>query len=335
MIDNKPLVAIKCATYNHEPYIRDCLEGFVMQKTGFPFVAIVHDDASTDGTAAIVKEYAEKYPDIIKPIFETENQYSKHDGSLNRIMDDACAATGAKYLTLCEGDDYWIDPLKLQRQVDFMEANSDYTMCFHNIKVRCNDTYSSFTNHYNKTKDAPIKDVIQRGGDFVPTLSMLIRSSVYFNAPKEVFSQYVGDYPLQIYLAMAGKVRYFHEIMGVYRVSPSSATITLLNNPSKIKSNIKGELKIYEDLDSISNFKYSKYFNRRQNFFLSTQMYRLNRYGDARKYWWRARLCNSKHNKIMIMDIHGRITVFRFIHNFIYRLNKLLHIQSPNYNTPI
>lgn len=87
MRENEPLmVTILCLVYNHESYIRQCLEGFVMQKTNFRFEAIVHDDASTDGTAAIIREYAEKYPDIIKPIFETENQYSKGDGSLGRIM---------------------------------------------------------------------------------------------------------------------------------------------------------------------------------------------------------------------------------------------------------
>ena len=86
--NEKPLmVTIKCITYNHVPYIRECLEGFIMQKTNFRFEAVVHDDASTDGTAAIICEYAKKYPDIIKPILETENQYSKHDGSLRRIMD--------------------------------------------------------------------------------------------------------------------------------------------------------------------------------------------------------------------------------------------------------
>lgn len=335
MIDNKPLVAIKCATYNHEPYIRDCLEGFVMQKTDFPFVAIVHDDASTDGTAAIVKEYAEKHPDIINPIFETENQYSKHDGSLNRIMDDACAATGAKYLTLCEGDDYWIDPLKLQRQVDFMEANSDYTMCFHNIKVRCNDTYSSFTNHYNKTKDAPIKDVIQRGGDFVPTLSMLIRSSVYFNAPKEVFSQYVGDYPLQIYLAMAGKVRYLHEIMGAYRVNPTSATYTLLNNQNKISDNINKELKIYNDFNTLTMNRYRKYFKARKYLYLSSQMYKINNYSKARKYWWKSRLCYSAGIQNMFLDIHGRVALLRIAHNMLYGLNKLFKLKLANYSSKV
>lgn len=122
---NELMVTIRCLAYNHEPYIRQCLEGFVMQKTNFRFEAIVHDDASTDGTAAIIKEYAEKYPDIIKPIFETENQYSKHDGSIRRIMNEH---TNGKYIALCEGDDYWTDPLKLQKQVNFLESHLEYTM---------------------------------------------------------------------------------------------------------------------------------------------------------------------------------------------------------------
>lgn len=125
-ISNEIMVTIRCATYNHEPYIRQCLEGFVMQKTNFRFEAVVHDDASTDKTADIIREFAEKYPEIIKPIYQTENQYSKHDGSLTRIMN---AHTKGKYIAFCEGDDYWIDPLKLQKQVDYLEANEDYSVC--------------------------------------------------------------------------------------------------------------------------------------------------------------------------------------------------------------
>lgn len=118
------LVAIKCLVFNHEPYLRDCLEGFAMQQTDFQFVAIVHDDASTDHSADIIREYAAKYPDIILPIYETENQYSKQDGSLGRIMNAAIDATGAKYIALCEGDDYWTDPHKLQKQVDILESDN-------------------------------------------------------------------------------------------------------------------------------------------------------------------------------------------------------------------
>lgn len=88
--EEKPLVVIRSLVYNHEPYLRDCLEGFVMQQTTFPFVTVVHDDCSSDNSASIIREYAEKYPHIIKPVYETENQYSKHDGSLRRAMDEAC-----------------------------------------------------------------------------------------------------------------------------------------------------------------------------------------------------------------------------------------------------
>ena len=126
------MVTICCTAYNHEPYIRQCLEGFVMQKANFHFEAIVHDDASTDGTAVIIQEYAEKYPNIIKPIYETENQYSKKDGSLAKIMNEHMHG---KYIAMCEGDDYWIDPLKLQKQVDFLEQNLDYVFCCHRYKI--------------------------------------------------------------------------------------------------------------------------------------------------------------------------------------------------------
>lgn len=130
--DAQVVVSIQCLAYNHEKYIRQCLDGFVMQKTSFRFEAIVHDDASTDGTAKIIKEYADKYPDIIKPIYETENQYSRHNGVLQQIMNQA---TRGKYVAICEGDDYWTDPYKLQKQVDFLECHSEYVMCFTGAKV--------------------------------------------------------------------------------------------------------------------------------------------------------------------------------------------------------
>ena len=131
-MDNQDIkVTIRCITYNQKDYIRQCLDGFVMQRTNFRFEAIVHDDASTDGTAEIVREYAEKYPDIIKPIFETENQYSKHDGSLGRIMN---AHTRGQYVAFCEGDDYWTDPLKLQKQADFLDANPQCSLTYHACK---------------------------------------------------------------------------------------------------------------------------------------------------------------------------------------------------------
>ncbi len=132
MGNNRPLLSISCATYNHENFIKDCLDGFVMQKTNFNFEVLIHDDASTDNTANIIREYEQKYPDIIKPIYQTENQYSKGK-PISATFNWPRAQS--KYIALCEGDDYWTDPNKLQKQVDFLEANPDYMMCFHNAEI--------------------------------------------------------------------------------------------------------------------------------------------------------------------------------------------------------
>ena len=137
--EKKPIDVINCTTYNHEIYLRDALEGFVNQQTNFPFVAIVHEDASTDGTADLLREYAEKYPDIILPIYGKDNQYSNPKGKLNKIINKACEATKAKYIAFCEGDDYWVDPLKLQKQVDFLESHPNYSMICSKVK-RLNQT---------------------------------------------------------------------------------------------------------------------------------------------------------------------------------------------------
>lgn len=126
------MVSICVLSYNHEKYLRDCLDGIVMQKTSFPIEAWVHDDASTDSSADIIKEYQQKYPDIIKPILQKENQYSKlHGGILDTIVFPQCIG---KYIALCEGDDYWTDPYKLQKQVAFMEAHPECSVSFHRCK---------------------------------------------------------------------------------------------------------------------------------------------------------------------------------------------------------
>ena len=130
--DIKIMVSIRCLAYNHEPYIRQCLEGFVIQKTNFRYEAIVHDDASTDNTAKIIKEYAERYPEIIKPIFEKENLFSKND---RELQDKMLAACTGKYIAICEGDDYWTDPYKLQKQVNYLESHSDCVLVHTNFNV--------------------------------------------------------------------------------------------------------------------------------------------------------------------------------------------------------
>lgn len=162
----KPLVAIHCMVYNHAPYLRECFEGFVMQQTSFPFVAIVHDDASTDNSAEIIREYEAKYPHIFKPIYQIENQHAKPGVSVVKIINNAIQQTGAKYIALCEGDDYWTDPLKLQRQVDFLEENPQYTFCCHRFKI---------------LKDSEKKFVHEYGYDlYIPKQNLDIDEEVFF-----------------------------------------------------------------------------------------------------------------------------------------------------------
>lgn len=253
------MVTIRCIAYNQEKYIRDCLEGFVMQKTNFRFEAIVHDDASTDGTAAIIKEYAEKYPDIIKPILETENQYSKHDGSLGRIMDEH---THGKYVAWCEGDDYWIDPLKLQKQVDFLERNPDYSMCWTDGLMETNGVKQKI-NRYLASGETPMTDIIENGGAFVPTCSIVVRKSVLGSMPKEAKGWYVGDFPLQMWCGWKGKVWYMVEPTIVYRyMSKGSWTEKYLKKSNKAKylNMYLKECPMMAEFNKLTEFRYNDSF---------------------------------------------------------------------------
>lgn len=127
-----PLVSICCITYNHAPFIRKCLDGFLMQKVDFPIEILIHDDCSTDGTTDIIKEYAAKYPELIFPLYEEENKYS--NGYKWKMDLFNYERVKGKYVAYCEGDDYWTEPTKLQRQVDFLESHPDYSVCWHRCK---------------------------------------------------------------------------------------------------------------------------------------------------------------------------------------------------------
>ena len=217
----KALLAINCLVYNHEPYLRQCLDGFVMQQTSFPFVAIVHDDASTDKSEEIIREYAEKYPDIIFPIYEKENQFQKGDGNLWRVVQSAIDTTDAKYIAVCEGDDYWIDPHKLQKQVDYLEAHDDCAVCCHQVSVLVQQT--------GKLKAEEVPYLQQTGGDatindlcgignFIHTMSVVYRANAQVSKKKEQLGAVLpGDYPLWILSAEHGYIHKFEKIMAVYR----------------------------------------------------------------------------------------------------------------------
>lgn len=127
-----PFVSICCLAYNHESFIRQCLDGFLKQKTDFEFEVLIHDDASTDNTANIIKEYEQKYPDIIRPIYQTENKYQKGEPVTRKYQ---FPRARGKYIAMCEGDDYWTDEYKLQKQINFLEENPEYTLCSHRYSI--------------------------------------------------------------------------------------------------------------------------------------------------------------------------------------------------------
>lgn len=269
------IVTIKCLVYNHEPYLRDCLEGFVMQQTNFPFVAIVHDDASTDGSAAIIREYEEKYPNIIKPIYETENQYSKHDGSVGRIVDAAIDDTGAKYVAMCEGDDYWTDPLKLQKQVDFLESHPEYSMCFHGAEIKNETDTKIITTCQNiEDKEYFTNDIFP--GWVVPTASVVYRRSMVDGFPplKQTNWMKYGDIVLFLKCTHTGRVWGMKDKMSVYRMTNNGVVISQSLDPKseeKICNHYRFLMMNYPQLDKkwpseyIAQYYYTKFRNIKKN----------------------------------------------------------------------
>ena len=220
-----PLVSIRCLVYNHEPFLRQCLDGFVMQQTTFPFEAIVHDDASTDGSAAIIREYAEKYPDIIKPIYETENQWGK--GTISKIM-DATMHPDSKYIAVCEGDDYWTDPNKLQIQVDFLEAHPDHSFSVHEYKEwdELKACYRPHQLRFLRNTDEDLTLTINdfaTGVFFTKTLTCVYNRKALHNSN---FKMYDTKFDMTMFFALMtqGKCRLFSRVMGCYRIQPNSVT---------------------------------------------------------------------------------------------------------------
>ena len=210
-------VSIICNVYNHEKYVADALDGFVMQRTNFPFEVLVHDDASTDNSAAIIREYEEKYPHIIKPIYQTVNQYSQKI-DITRTIQRARAQ--GQYIAMCEGDDCWTDPLKLQKQYDFMEANPEYTLCasstvWHNVRTGVHEKQRGMT---AQDRDVSLEEIIlEEKGRIFQFATFFLKADVWRAEPDWVYNFPVGDFPLALNCALHGKVRMLADVMAIYR----------------------------------------------------------------------------------------------------------------------
>ena len=207
----KPKVSILCLAFNQESFIDKCLEGMLIQKTNFNFEILIHDDASTDTTAKIIKRYEKKFPSIIKPIYQKKNQYSQGvkitpTFQLPRVNGD--------YIALCEGDDYWTDETKLQQQVDFMEKNPDYAVCFHKVNI-VYENKEQPDRTYPDVKDKrwyTRKELFYT--NYIQTNSVMYRKQTYDNMPTDSIP---GDWFLHLYHARFGKIKFIDKTMSVYR----------------------------------------------------------------------------------------------------------------------
>ena len=261
-----PLVSIRCITYNQEKFIGQALDSFLMQKTNFPFEVVVHDDASTDNTANIIREYEKKYPLIIKPIYEKENQWSKPNNALGRIVN---AALRGKYVAICEGDDYWIDENKLQMQVDFLESNPEYGMCYTKAKQYLQNT-QKFTKEIIGSGFDDFEDLLVNGNR-IPTLTTVYRKDLLDKYQQEIQPNnkgwLMGDYPMWLYFSHESKVKFLDEVTAVYRVLEESAS-----HSTDINKMIKFEESVY-DIRQFYNQKFGLNLELKVNYpFILSQL---------------------------------------------------------------
>jgi len=250
---NKPVVSICCVTYNHSEFLEDALEGFLNQDTDFPFEIIIHDDASTDGTTDIVMEYAKKYPSIIKPIVQTENQFSKASLLFPRLV--LPQAIG-KYIALCDGDDYWTDNKKLQMQIDFLEDNLDYVITYSDCQS-FDDTGHLDIVLGGATRDLDSEELMKSTPIY--TMTSCFRN-VIKTIPQDLMSARYGDLVIWSLLGAYGRGKYLPDIKPTaYRIHGGG-----VHSTKNTRHRAMMQLITYSSLlayyQRLSNDKLSRYF---------------------------------------------------------------------------
>ncbi|OJF94203.1 glycosyltransferase [Alkalibacterium sp. 20] len=255
------MVSICCATFNQEKYISRALESFTAQDTNFAYEILIHDDASTDKTAEAINEYKKAYPNIIKPVYQKVNQYSQGVSVVDEFL---IPKAEGKYIAECEGDDFWTDSSKLQRQFDFMETHPDCSLSMHGaMRVKASDEkeveplIAASTSRYFSTDEIIEKDNV------FSTNSMFYLKKHVLNVPEFIYDAPVGDYPLTIWLSLKGDVYYFEDIMSAYRVLvENSWTHNLMKTPESLKDHFsKMESWLYK-LNVYTEYKYIEVINK-------------------------------------------------------------------------
>lgn len=284
------MVYVSCMTYNQSAYIKEALDGFCMQQTKFPYICCIMDDASTDGEQEIIKRYYEEnfvFDCQIAPEQEETDDYrsvfAQHKSNKNcffvvfylkynhkqikksKLNYFAKWKGMAKYFAICEGDDYWIDPLKLQKQVDFMESHPEHSLCFCANQRLLPSRETIVDKRYDSDVEiCPMKDIILGGGGYMATNSMLYRQSMYVPYTTWAPNCPVGDLPLMLTLAQKGLVGYLADVMCVYRIAAEGSWTQRMHASFKTrKKHIKLISKMWHQFDKWSERKYHKYVIRK------------------------------------------------------------------------
>ncbi|WP_066314114.1 glycosyltransferase [Bacillus sp. FJAT-29814] len=251
------LVSVNCITFNQEDMIGDAIESFLAQKTNFAYEILIGEDCSTDNTKKVVESYRDKYPDKIKLIANKQNL-----GFIGNVRNLHEKSKG-KYIAICDGDDYWTDPYKLQKQVDYLEENPECTLCFHAAKVVDNEKepLGTVVRPSKKNNKYSAGDLVFGGGGFMHSSSMIYPKHLMDTPPDWFFTSSVYDYPLTLILSSHGYAYYIDEFMSAYRMANGSWTTSLLSmknmNTKKIAIN-KGDIQILKSFNLYSNLKYKQ-----------------------------------------------------------------------------
>lgn len=249
------LVSINCITFNHEKYIADAIKSFLMQKTDFEYEILMGEDCSTDNTRKIIQEFQTCYPEKIKLITSDKNIGARDN--MRRLHENS----KGKYIAICEGDDYWTDEYKLQKQIDYMLENKGCTFCFHSAKILSANgvNENKFLGPLNTgEKKYTAGEILLL--DFIPTASFLYTKHIMDNPPKWYYESVVGDLPLSLIVTNQGYAYYIDEVMSVYRRGvKGSITYNWEKEQSKDKliNVIKNYIYILDNFNEYSNYKYS------------------------------------------------------------------------------
>lgn len=256
-------VTIFCLTYNHKDYIADAIEGFLKQKTTFPYRVLIYDDASTDGTQDIIRRYLIDYPNIITAILSETNWYSKAKCFHTKIVQITEPFIMGQYIAWCEGDDYWTDEYKLEKQINYIDCHPGCSMCAHaSMWLDCNTGILKEYRPYDTSRVLTEEEVLLQPNGNLSTASLLYRREIWFR--DDAFPKAdVEDVLLQWYAVLKGYVYYFNEIMSVYRYShEGSWTSDVIKNKDKYYIHSFKMLNFLNEFNRYTQEQYCNYIKK-------------------------------------------------------------------------